>query len=305
MHATCWVLVQGGVAGRAREPAYSFSWPQCSLLPLTPSSYAPQELHPGVMLALERASAIVRPRFRDAEFARNRRRAAGGGGVSRSWYVAVDIWLAGTAAGGAGVAATNPFGDDEPTRPAGRGSVPPDAVALLPEDPNQPCCALSGEPFEKAYDQDTDAWMFRGARRLTGTDAARYGVPDGALVKVKCLAEAGLGSGAAALVAAAAGGGELQQQSLQEAEMAAAAAAAPAADGLQQRSAAASSNGAEVKQQPPDSVDPASVHTDAAAASAKLESAVAGVKREASAPPDGAGMEADAAKRVKLELAGS
>lgn len=201
------------------------------------------------MLALERASAIVRPRFRDAEFARNRRRAAGGGGVSRSWYVAVDIWLAGTAAGGAGVAATNPFGDDEPTRPvrelllpvavlssapphmrdrvalfvslpvcvcmslcafffcsrfiplflcvcvclsfcllpltphppththththtpapqAGRGSVPPDAVALLPEDPNQPCCALSGEPFEKAYDQDTDAWMFRGARRLTG-----------------------------------------------------------------------------------------------------------------------------------------
>lgn len=138
-----------------------------------------------------------------------------------------------------------------------------------------------------------------------GTDAARYGVPDGALVKVKCLAEAGLGSGAAALVAAAAGCGELQQQSLQEAEMAAAAAAAPAADGLQQRSAAASSNGAEVKQQPPDSVDPASVHTDAAAAFAKLESAVAGVKREASAPPDGAGMEADAAKRVKLELAGS
>jgi hypothetical protein len=91
----------------------------------------------------------------------------------------------------------------------------------------QPECAISGEPFDKFFDDVADGWFYRGVARISGNTAARYGVPDGALVKVKCLSEAGLGSGAAAMAAAAAGGGG--GDAAAAADMAAAAAAAPAA----------------------------------------------------------------------------
>ena len=34
------------------------------------------------------------------------------------------------------------------------------------------------------YDQDREAWVYRGVVRLTGEEAERHGVPDGSIVKV-------------------------------------------------------------------------------------------------------------------------
>ena len=77
----------------------------------------------------------------------------------------------------------------------------PEQQHLEREDPNQPNCAISAEPFDKVYDPELDDWFYKDARRIHGEEAERYGVDDGAIVKVKCLAEAGglLGPGAAGL----------------------------------------------------------------------------------------------------------
>lgn len=72
-----------------------------------------QEMHAGVLQHLEELSAITRPIFRDVEFQRNKRRSAtAGAAVSRTWYLAVDTWIAGTLATEEGIA-HNPFEDDE------------------------------------------------------------------------------------------------------------------------------------------------------------------------------------------------
>ncbi|KAF8058936.1 CPK9 [Scenedesmus sp. PABB004] len=238
-----------------------------------------KELHPAALAQLAALSKLSRPRFRDVEFQRNKRRtAAAGGGVSRAWYLAVDTWIAGTAATGE-AAAHNPF--EEEAQAAGASGE--EAAALEPEDPEQPCCAISGEAFDKVFDQEREAWFFRGAARIHGAEAARYGVADGSLVKVKCLAEAGLGSGADALAAAAAeggGGGGLDEQQ----QIAAAAAGAPAAGradaggGVQ---AGAAEAGAGAAPAPPAG---AAVKLEDEPPAVKAEpGAAAGVKREAEA----------------------
>jgi hypothetical protein len=42
--------------------------------------------------------------------------------------------------------------------------------AQVEEDPSQPECAISGEPFERWYDPDTDKWYYVGAVILTGEE---------------------------------------------------------------------------------------------------------------------------------------
>lgn len=110
----------------------------------------------------------------------------------------------------------------------------PAQVFLEPEDPTQPTCAISGEPFDKVYDDKQDDWFYQDAKRIYGADAERYGVPDGSIVKVKCLAEAsGLpeaGGGAA--------DADAEDAALLAADMAAAAAEAP--DALEAPAAAGS-----------------------------------------------------------------
>jgi hypothetical protein len=106
---------------------------------------------------------------------------------------------------------------------AAAASEQEDAQAMEPEDPDQVSCAISGEPFEKVFDQNAEGWFYQGVCRLAGEEAAKYGVADGSLVKVKCLAEARRGIGGASEPGAGGSGGN------EEASMAAAAADAPAA----------------------------------------------------------------------------
>ncbi|KAF6254623.1 hypothetical protein COO60DRAFT_1703206, partial [Scenedesmus sp. NREL 46B-D3] len=109
-----------------------------------------KEAHPGVLHLLEQLSLKSRAKFRDVEFQRNKRRsAAAGAGTSRPWYLTVDTWIAGTLTTEDAVA-SNPFGDE-----AASGSEQ-EEEALEPEDPEQPCCAISGEPFEKFFDLDKE-----------------------------------------------------------------------------------------------------------------------------------------------------
>jgi hypothetical protein len=70
------------------------------------------------------------------------------------------------------------------------------------------------------YDPEQDDWFYKDARRIYGEEAERYGVEDGSIVKVKCLAEAGglLGPGDVGL-----GGGLLGEEDNIEGDMAAAA----------------------------------------------------------------------------------
>jgi pre-mRNA cleavage complex 2 protein Pcf11 len=206
--------------------------------------------------------------------------------------------------------------------------------ALEPEDPEQPCCAISGEPFEKFFDQDKEEWFYRGATRIHGDEAARYGVADASLVKAKCLAEAGLGSGAAAMVAAGGLGQQpLRQEGDAETAMAAAAAGAPAAgqavaEQQQQQQQPAEANGDHAEdpqqQQQEDELPAAAavvVKQEAQEAAefksealqdSKMEDAAAaavqqaGTKREASAEAaadEQQGELGSAAKRAKLEQA--
>jgi len=72
-----------------------------------------QELHQGVLQKLEADSVSMRPKLRDLEFQRNKRKAAAAGaGVSRSWYLAVDLWISGTTAHDE-AAVHNPFAEDD------------------------------------------------------------------------------------------------------------------------------------------------------------------------------------------------
>ncbi|KXZ52253.1 hypothetical protein GPECTOR_10g884 [Gonium pectorale] len=45
---------------------------------------------------------------------------------------------------------------------------------FVEEDPSQPECAISGEPFERFYDPDSDKWCYKDAITLTGDDAANF-----------------------------------------------------------------------------------------------------------------------------------
>lgn len=46
-------------------------------------------------------------------------------------------------------------------------------VYSVEEDPSQPECAISGEPFERFYDPDSDKWCYKDAVLLAGEDAAK------------------------------------------------------------------------------------------------------------------------------------
>ncbi len=73
---------------------------------------------------------------------------------------------------------------------------------MVEEDLSQPCCAISGEAFERTYDPDTDKWYYEDAVVLSGEQAAAYGVMEGSIVKASSLA------GLPPASAAALGGGQ-------------------------------------------------------------------------------------------------
>ncbi|GFH10591.1 CID domain-containing protein [Haematococcus lacustris] len=69
---------------------------------------------------------------------------------------------------------------------AGSGGQPA-RPSLVEEDLSQPLCAISGEPFDRTYDPDTDKWYYQDAVVLSGEQAASHGVKDGSIVKIQSL----------------------------------------------------------------------------------------------------------------------
>ena len=65
----------------------------------------------------------------------------------------------------------------------------PEALHSVPVDDRYSNCAISGEPFERFWHEGSQTWHYRDAVALTGEQADRYGVAEGALVKFQCLGE--------------------------------------------------------------------------------------------------------------------
>ncbi len=74
----------------------------------------------------------------------------------------------------------------------------------MEDDPNQPCCAISGEAFERVYRADVDRWFILDAVVLSGPQAAGLGLRESSIVKAACLANAAPSAHAALPAAAAA-----------------------------------------------------------------------------------------------------
>ncbi|PNH01325.1 hypothetical protein TSOC_012797 [Tetrabaena socialis] len=143
-----------------------------------------KEIDPGAVRDLAEASARTRPAFLDSAFLRNKRRAAqaAAGAALRQWFPTADMWLVGTTSlpdSGVEAVAEEETGKAESTQ-----------LYYVEEDPSQPECAISGEAFERFYDPDTDKWCYKDAVLLSGEDADKYGVMEGSIVKVQCLAGA-------------------------------------------------------------------------------------------------------------------
>eukprot|EP00199_Chlamydomonas_sp_CCMP681_P000506 CAMPEP_0119109264 /NCGR_PEP_ID=MMETSP1180-20130426/17815_1 /TAXON_ID=3052 ORGANISM="Chlamydomonas cf sp, Strain CCMP681" /NCGR_SAMPLE_ID=MMETSP1180 /ASSEMBLY_ACC=CAM_ASM_000741 /LENGTH=482 /DNA_ID=CAMNT_0007095005 /DNA_START=101 /DNA_END=1546 /DNA_ORIENTATION=+ len=158
------------------------SGPQDRAGAVSQAAAAPQAAATPGVEALLAASAQTRGKFLDLQFYRNQRRQGDGHRV-RPWYVEVDKWLLGTRATVETVAL---FEEGEDMQGAG-GSAP---TPLVEEDPAQPTCAVSGEPFERTYDPETDKWYYEDAVVLTPEQAAAYGVMEGSICKVQALAGA-------------------------------------------------------------------------------------------------------------------
>ncbi|KAG2500232.1 hypothetical protein HYH03_001810 [Edaphochlamys debaryana] len=142
-----------------------------------------KELDATAVQDLQAASNRTRPAFLDAAFLRNKRRTTlmATGSASRQWFPTIDMWLQGTTA-----APT----DNELDIAEDEAEAAKEELYFVEEDPSQPECAMSGEPFERFYDPDSDKWCYKDAVLLSGEDAAKHGVMDGSIVKVHCLAGA-------------------------------------------------------------------------------------------------------------------
>ncbi|GAX81969.1 hypothetical protein CEUSTIGMA_g9397.t1 [Chlamydomonas eustigma] len=128
------------------------------------------------------ASNQTRSKFLDRKFLR-RKRANRASQQTQPWYYPVEQWLLGSKRNDEDAT----YWMDEEEKAAAAAAAE-SALNQVEEDPSQPECAISGEPFERWYDPDTDKWYYMGAVILTGVAAALQGVMDGSIVKAACLA---------------------------------------------------------------------------------------------------------------------
>ena len=96
----------------------------------------------------------------------------------RKWYPSEAQWLE-------AVVDAPPGGGAEDD--SGAQALPDPQQFKVPRDESQTTCAVSGEPLEAQWAEGLQGWVYVGARRLCGDEAALYGVPDGAIAKVSCL----------------------------------------------------------------------------------------------------------------------
>lgn len=94
---------------------------------------------------------------------------------SQMWYVDLDTWYKGTTAHGA-------HPNTEENNKRGPEDISQAPVMSVPVDESQTECAVSGEKFEKFWDDELQEWRYLDAMRVSGSLAKRLGVPAGSLV---------------------------------------------------------------------------------------------------------------------------
>ena len=86
---------------------------------------------------------------------------------SQMWYVDLDTWYKGTTA-------QNTQPDPGSGNKRGTDDVSPAPVMSVPVDESQTECAVSGEKFEKFWDDELQEWRYLDAMRVSGSLARRY-----------------------------------------------------------------------------------------------------------------------------------
>jgi len=129
---------------------------------------------------LQASTSAHQSRFLDAKFLKRKIR-DGKMDNSTMWYLELDTWY-GTVTGGdvIGEHSQAPtlagWASDDQTQ------VLPDELASVPADDHQTACAISGEKFEKHWDDSLQEWRYMDVVRVDAATARRLGVPDGSLV---------------------------------------------------------------------------------------------------------------------------
>jgi hypothetical protein len=109
-------------------------------------------------------------RFKDIEY--QRRSSAHPRSMQRSWYLPANMWCDDLLDTGLNEADTKWTESDEQRR-----------LFTLPEDMEGLVCALSGEKLVTEFIADHGQYMYTGVVCLTGEDARRHMVDEGAIVK--------------------------------------------------------------------------------------------------------------------------
>mmetsp|Transcript_6460 Transcript_6460/g.12788 ORF Transcript_6460/g.12788 Transcript_6460/m.12788 type:complete len:375 (-) Transcript_6460:989-2113(-) len=94
---------------------------------------------------------------------------------SRMWYLDIDTWYKGTTKN-----EEDSSGRQGEVQVAPKDEAP--RLTSVPVDENQTECAVSGEKFEKYWDEKEQEWRYLDVVRVTGAMSARLGVPEGSLV---------------------------------------------------------------------------------------------------------------------------
>lgn len=146
-----------------------------------------QEPNPDAIDRLLTISEQTKRNFLDRKFLKRQKLTSGQRSL-RLWYVDLDTWMAGN------VRQEVPAEVADPSRaPHAGAAIGPSlgeagaVSASVTADEEQTHCALSGEKFEQYWDENHQEWRYKDAKRLTGEEAARYGLPEGALVLLSAL----------------------------------------------------------------------------------------------------------------------
>ena len=123
---------------------------------------------------LQASTAAYKSKFLDNKFLKRKLR-EGHAQNSQMWYLDLDTWYRGTMTS-AGNDAVGPA--DASDAPA----TLPASLASVPADDHQTSCAVSGEKFEKRWDDELQEWRYIDVVRVDAGTARRLGVPDGSLV---------------------------------------------------------------------------------------------------------------------------
>ena len=105
--------------------------------------------------ALNIGSAAQRPKWLDSEFYRQQREQVMVGSRHRHWLVSSDQWLL-------GVSPTDVAEEEQRAAQQEQDAVIVQRTKTsVPVDDNQRTCALSGEPFETVFDEETQEWHYK------------------------------------------------------------------------------------------------------------------------------------------------